>query len=431
MYVFFREQGALFMEKVIFHIDVNSAFLSWEAVYRMQILGDKTDLREIPSVVAGDIKKRHGIILAKSIPAKQYGIKTGDMLSEAIQSCPELVIADPHYDLYEANSKAFMKILREFSPTVEQYSIDEAYCDMTEMQALYGAPVVAAHLLKDRIYRELGFTVNIGISTNKLLAKMASDFSKPNQVHTLFPEEVEKKMWRLPVSELFFVGRATTKKLRTLGIRTIGELAKTDVDILKAHFKKHGEVIHNFANGHDIDILMPEAPANKGYGNSMTIAFDVEDELTAKMFLLSLSEKVCTRLRKDAVLASVIAVSIQYFDYTSERHQLTLFTATNTTTEIYQAASRAFDECWNGQPIRHIGIHTSKISDDNSVRQLNLFDMNRYEKLIKLDRAIDCIRRRYGDDSVMRAAFLGGKIYHMSGGVAPEKRKPKYEGVTF
>lgn len=419
------------MEKVIFHIDVNSAFLSWEAVYRMQILGDKTDLREIPSVVAGDIKKRHGIILAKSIPAKNYDIHTGDMISDAKQKCPDLVIADPHYDLYEANSRAFMEILRDFSPVVEQYSIDEAYCDMTEMQALYGSPIAAAYLLRDRIYTELGFTVNIGISTNKLLAKMASDFSKPNKVHTLFPEEVETKMWRLPVSDLFFVGRATTKKLRNLGIQTIGELAKTDVEILKSHLKKHGEVIHNFANGRDIDILMPEAPPNKGYGNSMTIAFDVEDELTAKMFLLSLSEKVCTRLRKDHVLATVVAVSIQYFDYSGSRHQMTLFTSTNTTTEIYQAACRAFDECWNGQPIRHIGIHTSKLSDDPSVRQLNLFDMNRYEKLIKMDRAVDCIRRRYGDDSVMRAAFLGTRIYHMSGGIAPEKRKPKYEGVTF
>ena len=419
------------MEKVIFHIDVNSAFLSWEAVYRMKVLGEEQDLREIPSVVAGDVKKRHGIILAKSIPAKRYGINTGDMISEAQQKCPQVVIAAPHYDLYEACSRSFMEILRDFCPVVEQYSIDEAYCDMSQMQALYGSPVAAAHILKDRIYQELGFTVNIGISTNKLLAKMASDFQKPNQVHTLFPEEIASKMWKLPVSDLFFVGRATAKKLRTLGINTIGELAKTDVGILKAHFKKHGEIIHSFANGSDIDVLLPEAPPNKGYGNSMTIAFDVEDELTAKMFLLALSEKVCTRLRKDDVLASVVAVSIQYYDFTSARHQRTLFTATNTTTEIYRAACEAFDESWNGQPIRHIGIHTSKLRDEDDYRQINLFDMNQYEKLIKLDRAVDCIRRRYGDDSIMRAAFLGGQIYHMSGGINPEKRKPKYEGVRF
>lgn len=419
------------MERVIFHIDVNSAFLSWEAVYRMKILGSTTDLREIPSVVAGDIKKRHGIILAKSIPAKDYGISTGDMISDAKTKCPELVIADPHYDLYEANSRAFMEILRDFCPIVEQYSIDEAYCDMTQMQFLYGSPVAAAYQLKDRIYRELGFTVNIGISSNKLLAKMASDFKKPNRVHTLFPEEIESKMWRLPVSDLFFVGRATAKKLRNLGILTVGELAKTDVGILKAHFKKHGEIIHSFANGQDIDILIPEAPPNKGYGNSMTIAFDVEDEVMAKMFLLSLSEKVCSRLRKDYMIASVVAVSIQYFDYTSEGRQLTLFSGTNTTTEIYQATCQAFDSLWNGQPIRHIGVHTSKVKQDDSVRQLNLFCMNRYEKLMKLDQAVDAIRSRYGDDSIMRAVFLGSKVYHMSGGICKEKRKPKYEGVNF
>lgn len=419
------------MQKVIFHIDVNSAFLSWEAVYRMQILGDKTDLRDIPSVVAGDVKKRHGIVLAKSIPAKRYGIHTGDMIQEVKRRCPDLVIAAPHYDLYEANSREFIRILKEFSPIVEQYSIDEAYCDMTQMGALYGSPVVAAHLLKDRIYQELGFTVNIGISTNKVLAKMASDFSKPNQVHTLFPEEIEKKMWKLPVSDLFFVGRATTAKLKLLGIQTIGELAKANLNILRAHLKKQGELIYNFANGKDIDVLIPQAPPNKGYGNSMTIAFDVEDELTAKMFLLSLAETVSSRLRKGGARASVVAVNIQYFDYVSERHQITLLDATNTTTEIYQAASRAFDECWNGQPIRHIGIHTSKLREDDQVRQLHLFDYDRCEKLMKLDQAIDRIRNRYGDDSIMRAVFLGGEIYHMSGGIAPEKRKAKYEGVTF
>lgn len=216
-----------------------------------------------------------------------------------------------------------------------------------------------------------------------------------------------------------------------LGIHTIGELAKADVTILKSHFKKQGEIIHGFANGQDINLLIPDAPPNKGYGNSMTIAFDVEDELTAKMFLLSLSEKVCSRLRKDNMIAGVVSVSLQYFDYTGESRQLTLFTATNTTTEIYQAVCRAFDSLWSGQPIRHIGIHTSKVREDDSMRQLNLFDMNQCEKLIRLDRAVDGIRRRFGDDSIMRAVFLGSKIYHMSGGICPEKRKPKYEGVNF
>jgi DNA polymerase-4 len=320
-----------------------------------------------------------------------------------------------------------MEILREFSPCVEQYSVDEAYCDMTGTLGLYGSAVVAANLMKDRIANELGFTVNVGISSNKLLAKMASDFKKPNLVHTLFPEEIEKKLWKLPVEELFYVGHATKRKLHALGIHTIGELAKTDLDILKSHFKKYGEVIYAFANGIDVSVVSDEVPANKGYGNSTTIAFDVDDEAVARMILLSLAETVCTRLRADSVMATVVAVSIVDFEFHWVSHQMTLFTATNTTNEIYQAACRLFDELWDGLPIRKLGIHTSKVVKGDSLRQLNLFDMNKYEKLSKLDTAVDKVRERFGDDAVMRAIFLNNRVYHMAGGISPEKRKPNYD----
>ena len=418
------------MDKLIFHIDVNSAFLSWEAVYRLHIRGEKTDLREIPSAVGGDIKKRHGIILARSMPAKKYGVRTGDTISDAQKLCPNLVIVPPHYDLYDTSSKAFMEILREFSPVVEQYSVDEAYCDMTGTVGLYGSAVVAANLMKDKIYSELGFTVNVGISSNKLLAKMASDFKKPNLVHTLFPEEVERKLWRLPVEELFYVGHATKKKLHALGIHTIGELAKTDLDILRAHFKKYGEVIYAFANGVDVSVVSDEVPANKGYGNSLTIAFDVDQADVAKMILLSLSETVCTRLRADCVMATVVAVSIVDFDFHHASHQMTLFSATNTTKEIHRAACILFDELWDGTPIRNLGVHTSKVVGGDSLRQINLFDMNSYEKLSKLDAVVDVVRERFGEDSIMRAVFLNNRVYHMAGGISPEKRKPNYkEGI--
>ncbi len=415
------------MENVIFHIDVNSAFLSWEAVYRLHILGQKTDLRDIPSAVGGDIKKRHGIILAKSLPAKKFGIRTGDTISDAKKLCPDLMLVAPHYDLYETCSQAFMEILREFSPCVQQYSVDEAYCDMTGTLGIYGSVVVAANLIKDRIYQELGFTVNIGISTNKLLAKMASDFKKPNMVHTLFPEEIERKLWRLPVGDLFYVGSATRKKLLSLGIQTIGQLAGTDLNILRAHFKKHGEVIYAFANGIDLSVISEETPANKGYGNSTTIAFDVETEDVAKMVLLSVAETVCTRLRADGVMAAVVAVSLVDFEFHHASHQMTLFSASNTTNEIHRAACRLFDELWDGKPIRNLGIHTSRIISGNAMRQINLFDLNRYEKLSKLDTVVDAVRERYGDDAIKRAAFLNNRIYHMAGGISPEKRKPKYE----
>jgi Nucleotidyltransferase/DNA polymerase involved in DNA repair len=418
------------MENVIFHIDVNSAFLSWEAVYRLHILGEKTDLREIPSAVAGDIKKRHGIILAKSTSAKKCGVRTGDTINDAKRLCPELVMVPPHYDLYDTCSKAFMEILREFSPCVEQYSVDEAYCDMTGTVWLYGSAVVAANLMKDRIAEELGFTVNVGISSNKLLAKMASDFKKPNLVHTLFPDEIEKKLWKLPVEELFYVGHATKKMLHALGIHTIGELARTDLDILRAHFKKYGEVIFAFANGIDVSVVSNEVPANKGYGNSTTIAFDVDQEGAAKMILLSLAETVCTRLRADSVMATVVAVSIVDTEFHHVSHQMTLLSATNTTNEIHRAACMLFDELWDGAPIRNLGIHTSKVVKGSAVHQINLFDMNRYERLSKLDTTVDKVRERYGDDSLMRAIFLNNPIYHMAGGIPPEKRKPNYgEGI--
>ena len=414
------------MDNLIFHIDVNSAFLSWEAVYRLHILGEKTDLREIPSAVAGDVKKRHGIILARSTPAKNCGVRTGDTISDARRHCPDLVLVPPHYDLYDTSSKAFLEILREFSPCVEQYSVDEAYCDMTGTICLYGSAVVAANLMKDRIHKELGFTVNVGISSNKLLAKMASDFKKPNLVHTLFPSEMEKKLWKLPVEELFYVGHATKRKLHALGIMTIGELARTDLNILRAHFKKYGEVLYAFANGIDLSMVSDATPANKGYGNSSVIAFDVERPDVAKMILLSLSETVATRLRADHVMATVVAVSIVNTDFHHASHQMTLVSATNITSEIHRAACRLFDELWDGAPIRNLGIHTSKVVSGDCVRQMNLFDMNRYERLHKLDYVVDQVRDRYGDDSIKRAIFLNNPIYHMSGGIPPEKRKPNY-----
>lgn len=419
-------------EKIIFHVDVNSAFLCWEAVYRMKILGETLDLREIPSAVGGDAEKRHGIILAKSQPAKQYKIQTGESIREALNKCPDLKLVKPHYDLYEKSSKAFIEILKEYSSCVEQYSVDEAYCDMTGSEYLFGTPVVAATMIKDRIHRELGFTVNIGISNNKLLAKMAGDFKKPNLVHTLFPNEIEK-MWRLPVSELFYVGRATTKSLLKLGIQTIGELAKADVNMLRAHLKSHGEVIWCFANGIDVSVVEPLPPANKGYGNSTTIAFDVESAALAKLVLLSLAETVCTRLRKDNMIASVISVSIVDFEFRYISHQVTLFTATNITNEVHQAACRLFDELWDGTPIRKLGIHTSRVLENDHVRQLDLFTMDKYEKYEKLDRAIDNIRFRYGENAVMRAAYLNGlrQIDHMSGGISKEKFRPEGEEVYY
>ena len=414
---------------VIFHIDVNSAFLSWEATYRLHHLGGKEDLREKVSAVGGDMAMRHGIILAKSIPAKKFHIKTGETILEAKQKCPELILVPPNYGLYEKCSKAFMDILRRYSPDVEQYSIDEAFVDMTGTEGLWGDPVTAAYRMKDQIRDTLGFTVNIGISENKLLAKMASDFQKPDRVHTLWHNEIEDKMWPLPVSDLFFVGRATAKKLFNLGIHTIGELAHAEPHLLKVHLKKHGEVIWAFSRGMDVSVVQSEAPANKGYGNSTTIAFDVTDASTAKLVLLALAETVGTRLRAAKVRAEVIAVGIKSHDLRYASHQMTLRNTTNITIEIHRCACQLFDQLWDGTAIRHLGVHTSRVKDGFNMRQLDMFDTTDYEKLEKMDAAVDRIRGRYGIDSVKRAAFVGSPIDHMSGGISREKRTVDYKKV--
>lgn len=410
-------------ENIVFHVDVNSAFLSWEAVFRLERMGERRDLRQIPAAVSGDVAMRRGIILAKSIPAKRYGIKTGESIGEARQKCPGLVLVPPRYQLYERCSEAMMTILREYSPAVEQYSVDEAYMDMTGVAGLGEKPEKTAKEVKRRIREELGFTVNIGISSNKLLAKMASDFRKPDQVHTLFPEEIQEKMWRLPVGDLFFVGRAARRKLFQMGIRTIGELAEADPQILKAHLKKQGEIIWQFANGRDFSLVEPIPPRNKGYGNSTTIPFDVRDERTAQIVLLALSETLGARLRRDGVKARVVSVSVKDWEFHVISHQRALEHATDITNEISRAAFQLFREIWDGSPIRHLGIHAGKISEQDGIRQRGLFEEWNYEKEEMADRAADAIRDRFGRDALRRAVFLEyTAIDHMSGGVPGQAR---------
>ena len=263
--------------RIIFHIDVNAAFLSWTAAYRCQVLGEQQDLRDIPAAIAGEKANRHGIILAKSLPAKRMGVKTGEPIFQAVKKCPQLVTAPPDYALYTQASRRFIALLRSFTPLVEQYSIDEAWADMTGTERLYGSPVLAARTIKQQIREQLGFTVNIGISSNKLLAKIAGDFEKPDRVHTLFPEEIPEKLWPLPVRELFLVGQATEEKLHRLGIRTIGALAKSDPSLLQRYLHKPGLRLWHYANGRCDDALLPEQPENKGYGNSTTLPADVTD----------------------------------------------------------------------------------------------------------------------------------------------------------
>ena len=419
------------MKSIIFHIDVNSAFLSWEAVFRLKHRGGTLDLRQIPAAVGGDMTMRHGIILAKSIPAGKYGVRTGESIPEAKKKCPNLMLVPPNYSLYERCSVAFMSILREYSDVVEQYSIDEAFVDMSTTCHLFGTPEETAGQIRERICQELGFTVNIGISENKLLAKMASDFQKPNRVHTLYAHEIREKMWPLPVSDLFFVGRATAKRLLDLGIRTIGELAQADPVMLRDYLKKQGEVIWGFAHGIDCSPVLSEAPANKGYGNSTTAPFDVTDRENAEKILLALAETVGTRLRQDNVQIEIVAVGIRFTDLSYVSHRKILSSSTNITGEIYRAACELFRELWNGAAIRHLGIHTCRVQSGEFARQLSLFDEVDYGKLMKADETMDNIRSRYGIDSVKRAVFLNQPIDHMCGGISREKREVDYSKLRI
>ena len=414
------------MKRVIFHVDVNSAFLSWEACYRLHHLGGKQDLREIVSAVGGDQEKRHGIILAKSIPAKKYHIQTGETVVSAKQKCPELVLVPPNYDLYNRSSKALIRMLGDYTDKIEQYSIDEAFLDMT---GCCSDPEEKAHEMRNRIRNELGFTVNIGISENKLLAKMASDFAKPDRVHSLWRHEIPKKMWPLPVGDLFYVGHASLKKLSNLGIRTIGELAAMDSALLRGHMKSHGQLIWQYANGLDDSPVIDIPPAAKGYGNSLTTPQDVQEPELAKKHLLSLSETVSARLRADGVKISVVSISLRDWDLRFYGHQVTLSVPTDLTIEIYRAVCRCFDEVWDGIPLRHLGIHTGRVSRDD-FRQIQMFDKVDYEKARKLECAVDSIRKRYGMDSIKRACFISSpgkaEIDHMGGGISREKRTVDY-----
>lgn len=404
-------------EKIIFHIDVNSAYLSWTAI-RMLQLGETTeDIRNIPSIVGGNRDERHGIVLAKSIPAKKYGIKTGETIVEALKKCPTLKIYKPNYKLYVSCSNAMYNFLYEYSPIIQRYSVDEVFMDMSHYKENY---IEKAMEIKSKIKSELGFTVNVGISTNKLLAKMASDFNPKDSIHTLFKEEIKDKMWPLPVEDLFMVGRATKRKLDNLNISTIGELANFDLRLLESVFKSHGKVIYNYANGKDESLVRKYNYIDvKGIGNSTTIAWDVISEEEALRIILSLTESVATRLRNTESLCKVVSVSIKGFNFEKYIHQKTLENYTDSTEEIFNELSRAFKECWRGEAIRQIRVRVTNLCS-NEFFQSTLFDNKKIEKKRALDKTIDSLRNRYGNNSVIRSTFLHSGVKSINGGNGEE-----------
>ena len=397
------------MTTTIFHIDVNSAYLSWTALDRLS-KGDPTDLRLIPSIIGGDMAKRHGVVLAKSIPAKAYGIVTGEPVVNAFRKCPDLVMAPPDHRMYDERSRQLMEYLVSVCPDIEQVSIDECYMDYTPIRKNFPSPEYAAAHIKDTVYEKFGFTVNVGISDKKVLAKMASDFKKPNLVHTLYTRELPQKLWPLPVSSLFMCGKSSVEALRKLGILTIGDLARFDPKILEAHLKSHGITLWEYANGIDTSRVETVHARAKGVGNSTTLSQDALTKEEVYPVLLSLSESVGRRLRESHELAGNVCTEIKYATFQSVSHQKILYTPTASTELIYRTACSLFDELWNGSPVRLLGIRTSKLVKDTEPVQLSLFDMATQkpvsEKQKKLDAALDSIRSRYGADAVKRGSLL-------------------------
>ena len=397
------------MATIIFHIDVNSAYLSWTAVEQLKN-GAEVDLRTIPAIIGGDQKSRHGIVLAKSISAKKYGIRTGEPVANAFRKCPNLVTAAPNHKMYREKSRQLMDYLRTYTTEIEQVSVDECYMDFTKIADKFASSVAAACEIKDGVKNKFGFTVNIGISSNKLLAKMASDFEKPDKVHTLFPEEVPLKMWPLPINELFMAGKSSVDTMKKLEINTIGDLAKADPALIELHLKSHGRMLWNFANGIDDSQVQSKPLEAKGIGNSTTLSEDAATYEEVQKVFKSLAQSVGGRLKKAGQKASMVSMEIKYYDFRKISHQKQLMRPTSDQNVLYESACELFEEVWTGEPVRLLGIRTAKLVDEKEPMQLSIFDIEipkpLDEKHQKLKDAMEKLDARFGKGTVIKASLM-------------------------
>lgn len=394
--------GDKFVEdRLIFHVDVNSAFLSWEAVESLRRGGP--DFRLIPAVVGRDPESRTSIVAAKSIPAKKYGINTAEPVSMAIRKCPGLVVVKPHFELYRENSRAFMAICRKYAPLVEQFSIDECFMDFTGTSNIYPDYMALANKIKDEIKNELGFTVNIGIGRNKLCAKMASDFEKPDKIHTLFPEEIADKMWPLPIRDLLFVGKMSAQVFKKNGIMTIGDLAKLPPElVVRMVGDKVGRGAWEYANGIDNSPVTDEVREAKGYSHSVTLEQDLTDRAEALKILDEMTDHVARKMRAENVKAFCVGVSIRNLDFQNKSHQRRLYNATDITAEIYSIVEELFDELWDGvTPLRLLKVFLTDVTHED-YSQMDIFDDGSRERARRLDKALDDIKNKFGNASISK-----------------------------
>lgn len=403
-----KENEVTVMKRIIFHIDVNNAFLSWSAIDLLN-KGYKYDIRNSYAVIGGDEKARRGIVLAKSNAAKKMGIVTAETLYSARKKCPALRIYPSNYPFYAEMSKKLFHLLSKYSPDIEVASIDECYLDYGKVQNIYGDPYLFAKKIQKEIYDTLGFTVNIGIANNKLCAKMASDFSKPYKIHTLYEEEVKEKMWPLPVDDLYGIGKKTAPKLHQLNIHTIGDLAHTDSKKLDRYFKNQASFMIASANGIDENPVVSEASIPKGIGNEITLDHDITSKQELCSYLLGLSENVALRLRRQKKYAYVIVVTIKDCYFRRMSHQKKLKNATNITREIYETACQILQEM-EIESVRLIGIRLDHLTDASN-HQVSLFeDLKDREESSELEQTVDELKSKFGMSVIQKASLLASSI---------------------
>ena len=392
------------MDKIIMHIDVNNAFLSWTAT--KMVKEGKKDLRKTYAIIGGDEKQRSGIVLAKSPLAKRKGVVTGETIYNAKKKCPHLEVYPPEFSYYKKMSNALFNLISKYTPDLEKMSIDECFIDYTPIMHIYGDPLKFAYNIKNEIKKTFGFTVNVGIANNKLCAKMASDFSKPDKVHTLFKTEIKTKMWPLPIDELFGVGKKTAIKLKNLNINTIEDLALTDKNKLKPIFKNMTDDLINSAWGRGSDIVESSIDPPKGIGNETTLNHNIFSKEELHQYLLALSENVTIRLRKQNKYASVVVVTLKDKYFKRFSHQKKLVNATNITEEVYETAKEVLDEMKVDDGIRLIGVRLDGLKDEVN-HQVSLFEnLEEREETKNLDKTIDNLKEKYGFKIIKKASLI-------------------------
>ncbi|MBP3765788.1 MAG: DNA polymerase IV [Bacilli bacterium] len=387
--------------RIVMHIDVNNAFLSWSALYLLEH-GSKYDIRNSYAVIGGDEEARRGIVLAKSMPAKKLGIKTGETLYKAREKCRVLKVYPSNFEYYKEMSKKLFELIRKYTPDIEIASIDECYLEYTNIKSLYGDEVEFACSLQSEIKDTLGFTVNIGIANNKLCAKMASDFTKPNKIHTLYDFEVKEKMWPLDVGDLFGIGKKSREKLIKLGINTIGDLANANPDTLYKYFKNQSRFMIDWANGIDNSKVNIEDRIPKGIGNEITLKNDISDKKLLYPYLYELSCKVGLRLRNEAKYAFVIAVTLKDKKFIRTSHQKKLLNPIYTDSDIFEYSKKVLNEMWKNQSVRLIGIRLEKLTDKLMI-QSSLFENDKENIKNNLERTLDSINKKYKTRIVKKA----------------------------